>query len=112
MTEDFIKQVLSILGKDLHIKENSNFIETLFEERAEKFHIAITKDDRYKKEKLKMKTANNHIIAKYDNAMDIINSMEEYADANGEMSSLIEKQMYKHGLYDGMRLILDGLHTN
>ena len=53
-----------------------------------------------------MKATNNHIIAKYDNAMDIINSMEEYADANGEMSNLIEKQMYKHGVYDGIRLIL------
>ena len=25
------------------------------------------------------------------------------------MGHLIEKQMYKHGVYDGMRLILDGL---
>ena len=45
MSEDFFKQILSILGKDLHLKENGNFIDTLFEERAEKFHIAITKDD-------------------------------------------------------------------
>ena len=44
--------------------------------------------------------------------MDIISSIEEYADANGAMSSLIEKQMYKHGVYDKMRLILDELHTN
>jgi len=25
---------------------------------------------------------------------------------------LIEKQTYKYGIYDGMRLILDGLHTS
>ena len=111
MYDDFIKQVLSILGKDLHIKENSNFIDTLFEERAEKFHIAITKDDKYKTDSNKIRKLQNEIFAKYDNADDIIESMEEYEDASGNMGRLIEKQMYKHGIYDGMRLIIDGLHT-
>lgn len=112
MTEDFIKQILSILGKDLHIKENSNFIDTLFEERAEKFHIAITKDDKYKIDSKKIRKLQDEIFAKYDHADDIIKSMEEYEDTSGNMGRLIEKQMYKHGVYDGMRLILDGLHTN
>lgn len=38
--------------------------------------------------------------------------MEEYEDASGNMGRLIEKQMYKHGVYDGMRLIVDGLQKN
>lgn len=112
MSEDFFKQVLSILGKDLHLKENGNFIDTLFEERAEKFHIAITKDDRYKVDSKKIKKLQDEIFSKYDNADDIIKSMEQYEDASGDMGHLIEKQMYKHGVHDGMRLILDGLHTS
>lgn len=112
MDDDFIKQVLSILGKNLHIKENSNFIDTLFEERAERFHIAITKDNKYKIDSKKIRKLQDEIFEKYDNADDIIKSMEEYEDASGNMGRLIEKQMYKHGVYDGMRLIVDGLQKN
>lgn len=111
MYDDSIKQLLDSLSKNLHIKENENFIDTLFEQRAEKFHIAITKDDKYKIEIKKIRKLQNEIFAKYDNASDIINSVEEYGDIMGEMGNLIEKQMYKHGIYDGMRLILDVIYA-
>lgn len=111
MYDDSTKQLLDLLSKNLHIKENENFIDTLFEQRAEKFHTAITKDDKYKIDSVQMRELQNKIFAQYDNANDIINSMEEYEKIIVEMGSLIEKQMYKHGIYDGMRLILDGIYA-
>ena len=111
MIEEFIKQALSVLGEDLHLKENKDLIEILFRERAEKFHIAITKNNEYEKCRKNIRNVNDKIFAKYQNADDIISSIEEYEIASSEMGSLIERQMYKYGLYDGMRLILEGLHT-
>ena len=112
MIEDSIEQVLNILGKDLHIKKNCNFIDTLFDERAEKFHISITKNSRYKIDNKKIKILQDKIFAKYDNADDIISLMEEYENASDNMRYLIEKQMYKHGIYDGIKFVIEGLKNN
>lgn len=72
----------------------------------------ITKDDRYKVESKKMRKMQDELFAKYDNAFDIIKSMEQYEDISGTMGRLIEKQMYKHGVYDGIHLILHGLQKS
>lgn len=109
--EDFIKQVLSIIEKDLQLKENKDFIEILFRERAENFHIAITKNNEYEKCRKSLRKINDKILAKYKNADDIISSIEEYEIASSEMGGLIERKMYKYGIYDGIRLIFEGLHT-
>jgi len=67
---------------------------------------------KYEIEHQKIKKVNDQIFAKYDNADDIINSIEEYEIASEEIGSLIERQMYKHGVYDGMKLILNGIQQN
>ena len=112
MYDDFIKQLLNLLGQNLNLKENKDFIETLFNQRAENFHISITKNKEYEKCRKNIRNVNDKIFAKYQNADDIISSIEEYESASGEMGSLIERQMYKYGLYDGLHLILDGLQKN
>ena len=112
MYDDFIKQLLNLLSTSLNLKEKQDFIEILFRERAENFHIAITKNAEYEKCRNNIRTVNDKIFAKYQNVNDIINSIEEYESASSEMGSLIEQQMYKYGLYDGLHLILDGLQKN
>lgn len=111
MKDDFIKQLLNLLGKDLKLKENNDFIETLFNKRAENFHISITKNKKYERCRKNIRNVNDKIFAKYPNADDIISSIEEYEIASSEMGGLIERQMYKYGIYDGIRLIFEGLHT-
>lgn len=111
MKDDFIKQLLNLLGKDLKLKENNDFIETLFNKRAENFHISITKNKEYERCRKNIRNVNDKIFAKYPNADDIISSIEEYEIASSEMGGLIERQMYKYGIYDGIRLIFEGLHT-
>lgn len=112
MYNDFIKQLLNLLGKNLNLKENQNFIDTLFNQRAENFHISITKNNEYEKCRKNIRILNDKILSKYQNADDIINSIEEYEYASSEMGSLIERQMYKYGVYDGIHLILDSLQKN
>lgn len=109
MYGDFIKQLSNLLGKNLNLKENQNFIDTLFNQRAENFHISITKNNEYEECRKNIRIVNDKILSKYQNADDIINSIEEYECASSEMGSVIERQMYKYGVYDGMQLILKGL---
>jgi len=112
MKEDFINQTLDKLEKELHIKSNNDFIGDLFEERAEEFHMAIIKNSDYKKLANDISKINDKIMAKYENAWEIINEIEEYVGATYKMQDLIEKQMYKFGIYDGMKLILEGIKRN
>ena len=35
--------------------------------------------------------------------------MKEYANVIDEIGDTIEKSMYKHGLYDGLKLIIEGM---
>lgn len=74
MYDDFIKQLLNLLGQNLNLKENKDFIETLFNQRAENFHISITKNEEYEKCRKNIRNVNDKIFAKYQNADDIISS--------------------------------------
>lgn len=105
----FYKTIIEFIGPNLNLKENKNFIETRLNQRAENFHISITKNEEYEKCRKNIRNVNDKIFAKYQNADDIISSIGEYESTSGEMGSLIERQMYKYGIYDGIHLILDGL---
>ena len=48
-------------------------------------------------------------IKKYENSKEIIYLFEEYSSAVYCSNYLCEKIMYKHGIMDGMQLIIDGL---
>ena len=112
MENDFTNELLNILHKNLNLDEKENFITTLFEQRSENFHIAITKNTEYKKMLKKIGDANDKLIAKYENAYDIIDSIEEYNNSTAGMENLIETLMYQYGLYDGIMLICNILNMN
>lgn len=99
------------LKKNIHIEKESidDFIGTLFEQRAEDMHTSVTKSEKYKCQLKKVHSVNDKILSKYENAKDIIEDFEESQDVHGELGEIIEKEMYKYGLYDGMQLILKGL---
>lgn len=110
MEQDLYSAILKILEKDIKINTNENLINTLFEKRSEKFHVAVTKNDKYKVQKENLKKANEKIFNKYENAWDIISELENWQNISDEISHIIELQMYKYGVYDGIKLILDSIN--
>ena len=55
MEQDLYNAILKILEKDIKINTKENLINTLFEKRSEKFHVAVTKNDKYKVQKENLK---------------------------------------------------------
>ena len=49
---------------------------------------------------------------KYDNGWEVITEIEDYLGTTYKMQNLIEKQMYKFGVYDGMKIILEEIKRN
>ena len=109
MSEDILKVILDKLENDLNIETSIDFIGDLFNQRAEKIHSAISTNKEYKQKLKNLHSLDEEIIAKYENGLEIISTIEEFNDSYSEMSSVIEKQMYKYGLYDGMKLIIEGM---
>jgi len=108
MTEEFINRILDKFESDLHITKNKDFIGTLFEQRDENIYTSISKSDKYKSQLEILNNINNKIINKFEKGRDIIEAIEEYF----QMRCLIEKEMYKYGLYDGMKFIIEGMKNN
>ena len=112
MDDEFVKQLLDKLENDLNISSCNDFIGNLFDQRAEKIHTSISKNKEYKEQLKVLHKLNDEIIAKYENGREIISLIEDFKDNYIDTTSLIEKQMYKYGLYDGMKLIIEGLKNN
>ena len=112
MDDKFVKQLLDKLENDQNIAPSEDFIGSLFDQRAEKIHTSISKHKEYKEQLKILHNLNDEIIAKYENGREIISLIEDFKDNYIVTTSLIEKQMYKYGLYDGMKLILEGLKIN
>ena len=102
MDDKFVKQILDKLENDLNIAPSKDFIGNLFDQRAEKIHTSISKNKEYKKQLKILHKLNDEIIS----------LIEDFKDNYIDTTSLIEKQMYKYGLYDGMKLIIEGLKNN
>ncbi len=109
MEKDFVNLILETLEKNMNINKSEDFIGELFEQRAEDIHREITQDKKYKKQMKRVAYINENIINQYENAIDMIKVMEEYANVIDEIEDTIEKSMYKHGLYDGLKLIIEGM---
>ena len=67
----------------------------------EKSDVFINREKILKKYKKQMKRVayiNDNIINQYENVIDMIKVMKEYANVIDEIEDTIEKSMYKHGL--------------
>ncbi len=108
MKKELIEQILEKLENDLHIEKNADFIAELFEDRADTIHFEITKHEEYKKYIDKMNVIDEEIKEKFSNYWDIMKVIEKSRNITYKNSDLCEKLMYKYGVYDGMKLILEG----
>ena len=108
MKKELIEQILEKLEDELHIEKNSDFIGELFDDRADTIHSEITKHKEYKKNIDKMNVIDEEIKEKFSNYWDIIKLIEKSRNITYKNSDLCEKLMYKYGVYDGMKLILEG----
>lgn len=108
MKKELIEQILEKLEDELHIEKNSDFIGELFDDRADTIHSEITKHKEYKKYIDQINEIDEEIKEKSNNYWDIIKVIEKSRNITYKNSDLCEKLMYKYGLYDGMKLILEG----
>lgn len=105
MKEDFIKQIIDSLEKELHTKKSNDFIGDIFEQRVEDIYAAMMNNKKYKKHMDKVNELNIEIQNKFADAWKMIEKYEEIAY---DRSVVGEKLMYKYGLLDGILFILEG----
>ena len=104
-----IEQIMSKLEEELSRKGEENLVDEIFDERTESLHIYIKGNVKYKKSTEKIRQIDDEIKMKYgDKYREIIQLIEKYEDAVVKDGTICEKLMYKHGVLDGMKLILDG----
>ena len=102
------KQLIKILEKKLNLEDDENIIEELFEGRSRIIHSVFRINTEFKNYDEKIKKVDEEIRNKFVNNWEIIQELEKYEDASWESGYLCEKLMYKHGVLDGMKLILEG----
>jgi len=102
------KIMLKQLKKELHAKDEGDFILELFEKRLEELQSYIMKDEEYNENSRKILKIRNEIEEKYSNN-EILNAFEKHSSLVYFSNYLYEKLMYKCGVMDGMRLVIDGL---
>ena len=108
MMETTYSQIIKRLEKELNMENNLNIIDELFETRGEDFHLAITNNEEHKKLCKKIEQADNEIKKDNKHYKEFLKAFEKYEDASCDMGYLTEKLMYKFGLLDGMKIILEG----
>lgn len=108
MKNEIGNKIVRGLEEELYVERNIDFIGELFEKRAETIHIAITKNEEYEEYLEGLKEINNEIREKFNNSKEIIRMIEMYENAERKGSRLYEKVMYKYGMHDGIKLILEG----
>lgn len=108
MNEILIEKILNKLEKDLSIEESIDFIGELFEERADTIHLEITKHKEYKKYIDQINEIDEQMKERFNNYWEIIEVIEKSRNITYKNSDLCEKLIYKYGIYDGMKLVLEG----
>ena len=97
MTKALFENLLDQLEQDLQLEKSHDFIGELCEERAEIMHMAIVKQLRME---IRDTFQDYRLVFEY---------IEKYDKIKRENQYLYEKQMYKHGVYDGIMLLLEGM---
>lgn len=108
MEKEFIKQIIDTLKGKIQNEKNDDIIEELFDKRSENIHIAISQNKEYRKYMDKISKIDEEIEGKFDNPREVAEIIERHENIAYESSYICEKLMYKHGLVDGMLLILEG----
>ncbi len=106
--QNFYTKIIKCLEKELNMEDKDSIIEELFETRGEDLHIAITKNKEYKKLWEKIEQTDSEIRKDTKHSKELLEAFEKYEDASCEMGYLTEKLMYKLGLQDGIKIILEG----
>lgn len=108
MDKELIKQILNNLEKNWHKENYNDIIGDLFDARAEEIYSDIAKNEIYTEYIDKAIDMENAIKRKFKNNGKIIQAIEVADKARSECEYLSRKLMYMHGIYDGMKLLLDG----
>lgn len=103
------KEMLKNLKKELYPNKEKDFILKLFEKRRFEIDSQVIKNEKYKKYSKEIKEVYDRLENKYKDDLKIITSFEEYSDAIYSRESVCNKLLYKYGVMDGMRLIIDGM---
>lgn len=82
---------------------------TMYDKRSCDLYSSLSTSEEYEKNSNKISEIYEIIENKYEDSKEIINLFEEYSNAVYCSNYLSEKIMYKHGIMDGMQLIIDGL---
>ena len=89
--------------------ESENMILRMFDARRCKIETSIMKSKDYKKYSKEIDKVYDELSEKYNNSYKIINSFEKYSDAIYSRECIYDKLLYKYGVMDGMKLIIDGV---
>ncbi|WP_270739442.1 hypothetical protein [Massilioclostridium coli] len=109
MTKALFENLLDQLEQDLQLEKNHDFIGELCEERAEIMHMSIVKNQEYKQHMNIIKQLRMEIRDTFQDDRLVFEYIEKYDKIKRENQYLYEKQMYKHGVYDGIMLLLEGM---
>lgn len=109
MKEEFIKEILKELRKDLHKKEQIDFIGKLLEERADSLNRQIMKDAEYKKRVDAILKIEDEIKEKFKNYKEVMQAISKHEEVVEESQYIERNLMYKHGLHDGVTFMLEAL---
>lgn len=109
MDRESIELILQKLEKDLNIEKSEDFIGDLLELRANDIDKEISNDKDYKNYIKQISTIEEEIENKVESSFEIIKLIEKYEHIEYENCRRREKLMYKYGVYDGMKLIIEGL---
>ena len=108
MKHDY-SNILDMLKKEFNEVQSENMILTMYDKRSLDLYSSLSTSEEYEKNSNKISEIYEKIKKKYENSKEIIYLFEEYSSAVYCSNYLCEKIMYKHGIMDGMQLIIDGL---
>lgn len=108
MKHDY-SNILNMLKKEFNEVQSENMILTMYDKRSCDLYSSLSTSEEYEKNSNKISEIYEIIENKYEDSKEIINLFEEYSNAVYCSNYLSEKIMYKHGIMDGMQLIIDGL---
>ena len=101
--------MLEQLKKEFNEMERENMILKMFDERRCEIESSIMRSKDYKEYSKEIDKVYDELSEEYDNSSKIINSLEKYSDAIYSRECICDKLLYKYGVMDGMRLVIDGL---
>lgn len=108
MDKDLIKEILNNIEKDFYKKTNKYSINQLFEDRAENIYSDIAEHEVYKQYINKAIEMENKVVEKLGNSEETMQLLEDINKFRCEYEYLSRKLIYKHGVSDGMRLVIEG----